>query len=116
MPSRVEKGRGPRQRKELDCVGRKTRIPSQSISLNDGSEGTISEQEVDAPGAGRSATNAGRFSANVSPFGSDKGVQAVELLKFHIKVAPYEARDPTGSFGIQQRFPAKGASVEKAMG
>ena len=40
----------------------------------------------------------------------------MELLKFHITVAPNKARDPTGNFGIQQRFPAKGASVEKAMG
>jgi hypothetical protein len=40
----------------------------------------------------------------------------MELLEFHFKVATYEARDPTGSFGIQQRIPAKGASVEEAMG
>ena len=39
----------------------------------------------------------------------------MELLKFHIEVAPDKAGDPTGTFGIQQRFPANGAGVGKAM-
>ena len=52
LPSREEGGRSPRQREELDGVGGKPRVPSQSIPLNDGRKGTISEQEVNAPGAG----------------------------------------------------------------
>ena len=39
----------------------------------------------------------------------------MELLTFHIEVAPDEVGDPTGTFGIQQRFPAKSAGVKEAV-
>ena len=39
----------------------------------------------------------------------------MELLKFHVEVTSDEAGYPTGTFCIQQRFPAKGAGVKEAV-
>ena len=54
-------GRGPGQRKKLDSMGRKPRIPSQGVTFDNGGKGTVSDQEVDATRAGRSAANASGF-------------------------------------------------------
>ena len=40
----------------------------------------------------------------------------MELLKFHVEVPPNKARNPTGTFSIQQSFPAKDAGVKEAVG
>jgi hypothetical protein len=100
LPRRVKCGWGPSHRDELDGMGWDACFPSEGVPLNDGGESPISEQEIDTAGADRSATYAGGFGANVSPLGSNKGVQAMELLEFHVEIAANEARDPPGSLRI----------------
>ena len=90
-------------------------VPEQGIAIDCGKEGPVSEQEVNPTRDRRPAANACWLSANVEPFGGDKGIEAMELLKFHVEIAPDEAGDPAGTFRIQKRISAQGAGIKEAV-
>ena len=101
LPSGVERERSPSHGENLDRMGREPGVPKQGITFDGGGKGPVSKQEVNPTRDRRPAANACRLGADVGPFGGDKGIEAVELLKFHIEVAPDEAGDPTRAFRIQ---------------
>ena len=104
-------GRSPRNRESLDGMGRNPGVPSQAVPFDSGDKGAVSNQEVDSTRNRRSAANACGLGADVGPFGGNKGVKAMKLLKLHVEVTPDEAGDPPRSFSIQQSIPTEGAGV-----
>ena len=93
-------------------MGRDARVPVQRISLGEGKESPVRKQEIDTPGMGRPATNAGRLRTYVHPLGGNKGIQAMKLSKFHVEISADEAGNPSGSLSVEEGFSAEGTGVE----
>ena len=67
-------GEEPRNRENLDSMGRNPGVPSQGVTFDSGEECPVSYQEIDATRNRRSAADACGLGTDVGPFGGNKGV------------------------------------------